>query len=153
MQPLTRAVLPSLRAECLTNRSCTCGRGPTFLVLRSAGPAKGSDGQQTGVAAGSRRPCQLCRASFSEVLNVTISNTPSERDQVGVPESLEVIENGNDLGGDPDQEEIFLPASAYCRICGNFQSISSLTRLISFRSVTGFVVPPMDRPRIPSQLK
>jgi hypothetical protein len=35
-------------------------------------------------------------------------DAPSEFDEVGVPKPFAIIENGNDLGGDPDQEETFL---------------------------------------------
>jgi hypothetical protein len=38
----------------------------------------------------------------------------------------------------------FLPVNAYRRICGNFRSMSSLTRLISCASVTGAAVPPTE---------
>ena len=47
----------------------------------------------------------------------------------------------------------FFPVNAYRKICGNLRSISSLTRLISFASVTGAARPPTDSPRISSQLK
>src|SRR5262252_8390297 len=40
-------------------------------------------------------------------LNLTIWDAPSELDEVGVPKPFAIIEKGNDLGSDPDQEETF----------------------------------------------
>ena len=36
---------------------------------------------------------------------LTIYDAPSERDDFGVPKPFAIIENGNDLRGDPDQED------------------------------------------------
>ena len=50
------------------------------------------------------------RAGLSrKSLKLAICDAPSELDEVDVPKPFAIIEKGNDLGGDPDQEETFFP--------------------------------------------
>jgi hypothetical protein len=87
---------------------CAGRTGLPFFFWRRSSQRKrraaGSDCRWLTTAASSRaghRP----RPQISEL---TICDAPSECDEVGVPKPFAVIENGNDLGGDPDQEDTFL---------------------------------------------
>ena len=65
--------------------------------------------RQGGIVAGSR-PRGPSRAGLTrKSLKLAICDAPSELDEVDVPKPFAIIEKGNDLGGDPDQEETFFP--------------------------------------------
>src|SRR5215831_10689837 len=73
---------------------------------------------QGGIVAGSRPPRKATPASPAKSLKLAICDTPSERDEVGVPKPFAIIEKGNDLGGDPDQEETFFPGQCVSQDLG-----------------------------------
>jgi len=49
---------------------------------------------------------------------VAICDAPSELDEVDVPKPFAIIEKGNDLGGDPDQEETLFPGQCVSQDLG-----------------------------------
>src|SRR6516162_1826442 len=105
MQPLTRTLLPSLRAGCLTQPPFAPAEQARRLLFGAAVEpcsAAGRDCRRFTAAAPSRAGL-TCKS-----LKLAICDAPSEFDEVGVPKPFAIIEKGNNLGRDPDQEETFL---------------------------------------------
>ena len=70
-----------------------------------------------------------------------------------MPKPFAIIEKRNDLGDHPDQEETFFPGQCVSQDLGKLPEHKLAHAIDLIGSVTGFAVPPMDKPRISSQLK